>query len=570
MITHGWIGNETYPAWVNTMAQALTTVAQGQNLQTTRYHIRIFKGSSGITSSIERIPAATTPPEGEIVVTVDWANLGNHLHNGAGITTDQVANELQMVLRRATPSIGLSSPLASLPLHLIGHSRGGSVMLETAHYLGKCGVWVDHLTSLDPHPLMPPDIDIFPNGFQPPDQPLRLYENVVFADNYWRKDTLADDIWVGNLDFNGHSIPGSTDYFLSETILGGVGSSVEHSDVHSWYHGTIGSPGQYPTSDGDVSITADWYASTNHRNARGFAYSRLFPGGLNNRRIIRFANARSHGGTADRLSTDRGGGSQWANIEYIQTPGYPNNRIPQGQTTSAAYKYQDRDSSVWIDWFVDSDTNPFNNVGSPIASQTLGSTGDKVNDGNVGISTSGMSVGITRRLLAKITSLDNIGVRYEYADNPFTITPSDFALQSVSPSQVNGGVGQTSLTLLGNGFGATDKVLFSNGTTITPVTPSSVSSNQILVNFDFGSTLRSWDISVQQYNSGVSSRASESLNVEVTSSAPAGPAITQQPTDATIIFGQTNTFVVSSTGSGTLSYQWIRNNLPIAGATGSS
>ncbi|MBV8115512.1 MAG: immunoglobulin domain-containing protein, partial [Silvibacterium sp.] len=48
------------------------------------------------------------------------------------------------------------------------------------------------------------------------------------------------------------------------------------------------------------------------------------------------------------------------------------------------------------------------------------------------------------------------------------------------------------------------------------------------------------------------------------------PTITAQPTSQTVTVGQTATFNVTASGSGTLSYQWSKNGSAIAGATSSS
>src|ERR1035438_8527670 len=59
-----------------------------------------------------------------------------------------------------------------------------------------------------------------------------------------------------------------------------------------------------------------------------------------------------------------------------------------------------------------------------------------------------------------------------------------------------------------------------------------------------------------------------------TSAPPAGggipPTITSQPIGATVTLGQTATFSVTASGTGTLSYQWKKNSAAITGATASS
>lgn len=47
----------------------------------------------------------------------------------------------------------------------------------------------------------------------------------------------------------------------------------------------------------------------------------------------------------------------------------------------------------------------------------------------------------------------------------------------------------------------------------------------------------------------------------------AAPAITSQPAGQSVVSGAAATFTVAATGSGTLTYQWQRNGLPLAGAT---
>jgi thioesterase domain-containing protein len=47
--------------------------------------------------------------------------------------------------------------LSELPIHLIGHSRGGGMVYELARLLGEQGIEVEQVTSLDPHPLTTSD-----------------------------------------------------------------------------------------------------------------------------------------------------------------------------------------------------------------------------------------------------------------------------------------------------------------------------------------------------------------------------------------------------------------------------
>src|SRR4029079_3839684 len=195
---------------------------------------------------------------GEMLVKLDWSTLSSF----GGPSTTPIAQTVVSALLATNfiPELG-GRPIAELPLHLIGHSRGGSVITEMARLLGAQGVWVDQVTTLDPRPVT-----------QFGDAAVTSWANVLFADNFWQ--TMGDGVFVPN----GQSVFGAYNRKLLN-LSGGYSSS--HSDVHLWYHGTIDLT--TPASDTQATITSTerslWWTSTETAGASaGFFYS-LIGGG---------------------------------------------------------------------------------------------------------------------------------------------------------------------------------------------------------------------------------------------------------------------------------------------------
>ncbi len=171
-----------------------------------------------------------------IVLVFDWAAESDLVQTGPNLNFAQAgADALYAALR--TPS-GNSFPVADLltgrKLHLIGHSRGASVNSELARRLIAAGHQVNHVTTLDPHPVTQSGTP-YPSPEWGDPIPT-TWQGVQWADNYWRED-------LDPADFNGMSLNGSTNRQLDEGMLGHPqqtsGYATEHSDVHLWYHGTI-------------------------------------------------------------------------------------------------------------------------------------------------------------------------------------------------------------------------------------------------------------------------------------------------------------------------------------------
>ncbi|HEY0007672.1 MAG TPA: hypothetical protein VGB55_03015, partial [Tepidisphaeraceae bacterium] len=192
LLTHGFNGNVN--GWVAEAAEGIeerlgedhasiytmSVTASGGNLAVSR-----FRPDSGQENYQQT-------QGGEVVVKLDWSSV-----SGGAFSTGQVAQAVSTYLLSA----GSGTPaLAELQMHLIGHSRGASLVTALSQQLGAAGVWVDHVTSLDPHPVDGVN-DLFGANFG--DAKMTTYDNVTFADNYWRTDGN-----INNPDFDGEFVRG--------------------------------------------------------------------------------------------------------------------------------------------------------------------------------------------------------------------------------------------------------------------------------------------------------------------------------------------------------------------------
>ena len=404
LITHGF--NSGIGDWVRTMANA---ISDARPTPASIYAVRAADDGGSGSINVTLLPGLTGPtpsaadnPDPEIVLLLDWSQVAGTLPFGGHTrATGEVA--AAVAGRFADPSFLptlLGHPLAELPIHLIGHSRGGSLVNALARELGTRGIWVDQLTTLDPHPVDGLNGDFFDWG----DAPMAVPENVIFADNYWRADA---DIF----DFDGEVVPGAHDLRLTESVLDNGGYAGGHSDVHLWYHGTIP---PYPASDGGASVGNNWYSPPHPaRDATGFHYSRTI-GGTRPQDGLWPA----YGGTGPRAGV-LGTGTQWPNIDRVALEQPASGTISIGEQISLSYWFADRDGGATITWFTDSDANPYNGHLQQLPN-AAGVNGASPTRGLYQGSTAGLSPR-TVRLFARVDDADG-NSRSIYAPGSVTLT----------------------------------------------------------------------------------------------------------------------------------------------------
>jgi len=136
-------------------------------------------------------------------------------------------------------------------LHLVGHSRGTSVMTHTSRRIVAAGIDIDHLTLLDPHPVDGIEGD---DPVDWGDRVAGVYQGVEWSDTYWRKD-------FSFYDFAGQLVSGSYARNLECAFPEEIPGGIDHSRVHAWYHGTIDlSAGSDEVGFGGYMITSSWYS----------------------------------------------------------------------------------------------------------------------------------------------------------------------------------------------------------------------------------------------------------------------------------------------------------------------
>lgn len=326
LITHGFDSDAN--SWVASMAQAIDNYPR----KTSQYGVgdaiyRLFFNSAGYLQQKRiSINSPVDSKSGNIILMLDWNPFSGHPLKDDAVSTRNVAPVVGYSLLdpKFIPELNGYS-LSQFPLHLIGHSRGGSLVCEISKYLGQYGVVVDHLTLLDPHPInndgftldgwvSGPAVDgTVQNG---------IYENVSFAEDLWETNTdlLVPNGTPANGAFNryiGGFQPVTID--PKNTPIYGYGSA--HSNVHLWYHGTISEV--YPiTTDGSANINSDvrkyWYLpqDMNGRMA-GYYYSTVASGIRTDFR-----------GPVNKSSTTPASGLNNIWSDWFLIAGTPKNRTP--------------------------------------------------------------------------------------------------------------------------------------------------------------------------------------------------------------------------------------------------
>ena len=426
LITHGF--NSNADGWVTAMAQAIGD-RPDLNIDQALYRLEVTdpghdNGPLEVTSAWLSGPLPTDPltEDPEIALVLDWSDVAGTAASGWYTrSTYDVAAAVAEALVAADFLAELSQPLASLPLHFIGHSRGGSLVDELAHQIGLRGIWVDQVTTLDPHPVDgindPFDIDYG-------DAPMVAWDNVVYWDNYWRE---SDELF----DFSGESVANVHNVHLDDAILETGGYSYEHSDVHLWYYGTIDTSEDPPANNGDEDVPNDWYGGVHpDRLASGYAYSRP----VNGTREQDGLTAELPGGSAGREPVDLTLPA-WANVLDLHVAA-PDTTFVDGEVIPLDYYQQDADSAATITFALDADRNPFNSNHQDVFESEVSPTVSLLS-GSAELPTINVPTG-TYYVLTTIT--DSTGqTRYSYApqqvviDNPFVnLPPSDILLDATS------------------------------------------------------------------------------------------------------------------------------------------
>ena len=432
ILVHGWNPDGSQPAWMDKMADAIIARSGGNGIKAT-ITVTGSKGALIATCSNWNYDL-TTATSANIVVLVNWTAVSNHLTKG--VTAQEVA---AAIAPKIYQSQNAKPALSELPIHLIGHSRGGGMVFEIARLLGLKGVVVDHVTTLDPHPLTATD----PQGAAQPigpgstiDTPIKVYDNILFADNYWQNIAYPKGQTItGAYNRLWTSLPGGYHNEIGYTynILGTSYNFSDHLNTILAYHGTINLA--TPANNGQATMTSTeraWFNTYETAGQKsGFVYSLDIAGDRKSADtpnsgdaiIAGYHNNTSLGGSGARVAIDWSG-SVWPNVYNFKmdlnssalTVGntYSVGGSDQLQFMNTAYNSYSKDCTFKI--YFDTDRNPYNGTFLQDDTYSNSLTGSTIQTLNANFSPTSLMDGNYYTLL-EIN--DGINKRYIYAPYQF-------------------------------------------------------------------------------------------------------------------------------------------------------
>lgn len=355
IITHGWGGNMT---WVNDCGDKLIERNGGSSI-VSEYLIRISESGLSIINQNGVAIGSAANTNGFAVVKLNWSDFAGESLSDTIATRDTgyLAVATLSALMAGHPDF--TEKIFASPIHLIGHSRGGTFVGAMAENLGQHGYWVDQITFIDPHPV---ENTVFPDdwgrgGMTTPG-------NVIFADNYYREGFFP----------NGKEVTAAYQIKLKNSYFDDIGGyPSEHSDVHAWYRGTIPSTPP-PYSIDDFQVTAEWYApgayddnDARPRDNIGYAYSLTVNGG--NNRPYEGVHSGINGSGQIRSFTPSNLATAVNNVGYLNLR---STKVNVGETLEADYRYESWRSDFRVEFYLDTNRNPHDGYGSLLREIPLG------------------------------------------------------------------------------------------------------------------------------------------------------------------------------------------------------
>lgn len=437
IIVHGWDPAAREPAWMTSMANAIIARSGGVG-QVGTITVAGVQGNLTATCSNWNFDLATKT-SGDIVVLINWTALANHMTSG--ITAQSVA---AVVAPKLFQGQNGQSALTELPIHLIGHSRGGAMVYEIARLLGLQGIEIEHVTSLDPHPLTVADFQGFDYPLGPGqtiDVPVKVYENILFADSYYQNINYPTGEYVsGAYNRLWNALPGGyrNEVGFTYNFLGVNYDFSDHMNMILLYHGTVDLT--TPVTNGEATMTTverGWYNAYEDGGENiGFKYSRQL---LGNRKgtdipnggdpiVAGYHNNALLGGNGPRQPIT------WTNAVWPNMIGANVKRnnislsagsqlIGTNEVLQLGYLYRSYTNASTVSFYVDIDRNPYNNNNvATIGSANHPATNNVISQSTIAWNTSGLIIGSKYYVYACIT--DGTRKRYQYMDYEFTIDPT--------------------------------------------------------------------------------------------------------------------------------------------------